>query len=284
MRTTSTEAARLPPVGKNCTDGAREDFACKPRGREPVGARERQCPSQEQLGQRLPLFSRSWTIPPGRFLPLFALNFFSDSKSRAKEVLFTRSRCSQKAAAAVAPPLVRSAPRGTMGRWKPVGFFLLFLSLLLAFHGADVGICGSPLQLEADVVDVEVAAEAGPAAVEPSPFGQEDDEADGDEEGAGQASDSRYQESVEPAEIRPQGDRPRTTKRLYTTRRTNKAGAGRGNQQVKLKLLGLGMVLLVAIVAVALKGKGFLAEDDEEDGDGEGEGEKEGEAEGANNS
>ncbi|KAL8443076.1 hypothetical protein Emag_006103 [Eimeria magna] len=144
---------------------------------------------------------------------------------------------------------------------RPAAVVLLLSAALLALEGPYSSLCSASAADEAlpDALEVEAPAEGEEAAFpydanENEPLsGEEDDEADGFlRDAAGGAMD------------RPRDERPMTTKRLYTTRRTNQsASASRSQQLAKLKLAALGAVVLLAVLAVAFRGK--FANDEEDD-------------------
>lgn len=70
----------------------------------------------------------------------------------------------------------------------------------------------------------------------------------------------------EDSESRRGDERPRTTKRLYTTKGSVRAAA-RNSSPTKAKLLSLAAALLVATLAVAFKGTLWAPEEDEEEED-----------------
>ncbi|KAL8432446.1 hypothetical protein ACSSS7_004627 [Eimeria intestinalis] len=84
-------------------------------------------------------------------------------------------------------------------------------------------------------------------------------EGDGDDD-----ADGFSRESPGDTIDRPRDERPMTTKRLYTTRRTNQSAAAGSQQLAKLKLAALGAAVLLAVLAVAFRGK-FANDDDDDD-------------------
>ncbi|KAL8452860.1 hypothetical protein Emed_001158 [Eimeria media] len=156
-------------------------------------------------------------------------------------------------------------------RWlRPAAVVLLLSLSFLALQGPHATLCDASAVAETALPAEAVEAEAPPAAAAAAneeedafAYGPNDNEPLSNEEE--DEGDGYMRDAAGSGVDRPRDERPRTTKRLYTTRRTNQAtNAARNQQLVKLKLAAFGAVVLLALLAVAFRGK-FASDDDEDD-------------------
>ncbi|KAL8269899.1 hypothetical protein Esti_006184 [Eimeria stiedai] len=162
--------------------------------------------------------------------------------------------------------LLRSPSRWAFGAamsWlRPAAFVLLLSAALLALQGPYQSLCSASGAAEGPASTLEVEVPVFPVLGEDASAGGAENERTFDDGGGEYDLDGFSRDSAGGAIDRPRDERPRTTKRLYTTRRTKSAAS---NQQLaKLKLAALGAVVLIAVFVVAFRGK-FANDDDDDD-------------------
>lgn len=155
---------------------------------------------------------------------------------------------------------------------RPAAFVSFFLVVLLALWGSDVALCqqgeAAPENVDgvqtAMATDAQVDDEASDAATDDKPLSPMPGEDD--------AEDNMPEDESTSARImdRPLDERPRTTKHLYTTKRTMRTEVRRANRRAAAaKFLSLAIFLVAVAVAVVLKGKLSAGEEDDEDDEDE---------------
>lgn len=142
---------------------------------------------------------------------------------------------------------------------RPVASFLFFAVASVALWCTDVALCGGAEATDSQLVHpIESPAPQG-ENVEPDVSAEDRHPSSVQEEV--QASD-HFVDGEETNSMRV-AERPRTTKRLYTTRGTIRADSRR-KTLTKVKLLSLAALLAAATLALAFKGKLWASEEDEE--------------------
>lgn len=142
---------------------------------------------------------------------------------------------------------------------RPVASFLFFLAALWSI---DVVFCSGSEATPGAREELPGHPVGGPA---PQTEGVIPDISAGDKHQSNSEENAQLADEFvdDDSESRREDERPRTTKRLYTTKGSVRA-ATRNSSLTKAKLLSLAAVLLVSTLVVAFKGTLWAPEEDEE--------------------